>query len=280
MLPANLLAEGATADYLNTGSWSKKAIEEARRYGNVHVAASSEGESFARVPGAAEITWSEAPVYAHFTSNNTIFGTQWQREPEPPASAFLACDASSDAFSRPLEIDRYGVFYAGAQKNLGPSGTTLVVIRRDLLGKTVRDLPTMLRYETHAKNESRYNTPPTFGIYLMGRVFRWILASGGLAEIGRANQRKAAVLYDVIDAEAFYTGTADRQSRSTMNVTFRTPDEELDATFVAEATRAGFSGLKGHRSVGGMRASIYNAFPRAGCEALASFMKEFARTHG
>jgi phosphoserine aminotransferase len=280
MLPANFLPKDGTADYLDTGSWSSKAIKEARYYGNVHVACSSEDAGYSCIPEARQTRFSEAPVYAHFTSNNTIFGTQFRSEPELPAGAWLACDASSDVFSRPLDVSRYGLLYAGAQKNLGPAGVTLVLIRAELLERTVRQLPTMLRYATHAEGASLYNTPPSFGIYVMGLVFKWILAQGGLAEIGRRNEDKARLLYDVIDAGDFFRGTARPDSRSLMNVTFRTPSEELDARFLAESEATGFSGLKGHRSVGGMRASIYNAFPPAGCEALAQFMKDFASKNG
>jgi len=280
MLPANLLAEGATADYLVTGAWSEKAVAEAKRYGRVHEAASSAATNHDRIPRASELRWSEAPAYAHFTSNNTIFGTQWASEPTPPAGVWLACDASSDALSRPLDVTRYGVLYAGAQKNIGPAGVTLVVIRRDLASLSVRELPTMLRYGTHAKERSLYNTPPSFGIYLMGRVFRWIERLGGLAGMEKRNREKAQVLYDVLAELDFYEAHAGEGSRSLMNVTFRTPSKELDARFAKEAEAAGMSGLKGHRSVGGMRASIYNAFPKAGCEALASFMRDFAAKNG
>ena len=280
MLPANLLPEGGTADYVNTGSWSKKAIKEAKLYGNVHVAGSSEDENFSYIPDLASLSCSDSPTYLHFTSNNTIFGTQFPSEPTPPAGAFLACDGSSDAFSRPIDLTRYGVYYAGAQKNLGPSGVTLVVIRRDLLERKERELPTMLRYATHAEQGSRYNTPPTFGIYLMGRVFRWIQDQGGLELLGKQNEEKAALLYDVLDESAFYEAAAKAGTRSLMNVTFRTPSPELDAQFVKESEAAGLSGLKGHRSVGGMRASIYNAFPRQGCQVLAEFMKDFAQRNG
>jgi phosphoserine aminotransferase len=281
MLPANYLADGATADYLETGAWSEKAIEEARRYGRVHVACSSRDANFSYVPSARETRYSERPAYVHFTSNNTIFGTQFASEPTPPAGAWLACDASSDLFSRPLDVARYGLVYGGTQKNLGAAGTTLVIVREDLLGKSVRELPTMLRYATHAKDDSRYNTPPTFLIYLSGRVFRWLLGQGGLEAIAVRNREKAKVLYDAIDGSGgFYRGTARPDSRSLMNVTFRLPDEKLEAEIIAEATKNGLDGLKGHRSVGGLRASIYNAFPKAGCEALASLMRDFARRRG
>jgi phosphoserine aminotransferase len=280
MLPANLLPEGGTADDLVTGAWSEKAVAEAKRYGHVHEAASTADRNHDHIPTAGEIHWSERPVYAHFTSNNTIFGTQWTTEPAPPAGAWLACDASSDVFSRPIDVTRYGVLYAGAQKNIGPAGVTLVVIRRDLAEKAVRDLPTMQRYATHAKEGSLYNTPPSFGIYLMGRVFLWIERLGGLAAMEQRNREKAQVLYDALSELDFYRPHAGEGSRSLMNVTFTTPSKELDARFVEEATAAGLSGLKGHRSVGGVRASIYNAFPKAGCEALASFMRDFARKNG
>jgi phosphoserine aminotransferase len=280
MLPANLLPEGGTADYVVTGAWSEKAVAEAKRYGRVHEAASSAATNHDRIPRASEIRWSERPIYAHFTSNNTIFGTQWTTEPTPPPDVWLACDASSDIFSRPIDLTRYGVVYAGAQKNIGPAGVTLVIARRDLLERAVRELPTMLRYATHLKDGSLYNTPPSFGIYVMGRVFQWIQRQGGLAGMEAKNREKAGVLYDALGATSFYRGHAGEGSRSLMNVTFRTPSPELDAKFVKEAEAAGFSGLKGHRSVGGMRASIYNAFPKAGCVALADFMRDFAKRSG
>ena len=280
MLPANLLPDGATADYLVTGAWSEKAVAEAKRYGRVHEAATTAATNHDRIPKASEIRWSERPVYAHFTSNNTIFGTQWASEPTPPAGVWLACDASSDVFSRPIDVTRYGFLYAGAQKNIGPAGVTLLIARRDLVERSVRDLPTMLRYATHQKEGSLYNTPPTFGIYLMGRVFQWIQRQGGLVGMERKNREKAQAIYDALAATDFYDAHAGEGSRSLMNVTFRTPSKELDAKFVKEAEAAGFSGLKGHRSVGGMRASIYNAFPKAGCDALASFMKDFAAKNG
>ena len=280
MLPANLLPADRSADYLVTGSWGKKAVKEAKLYGGVHVAASTEEDGFDHIPEASAIRYGDAPVYVHFTSNNTIFGTEWPREPEVPEGAFLACDASSDVFSRPLDAARYGVLYAGAQKNLGPAGVTLVVIRRELLERRARELPSMLRYDVHADNDSCYNTPNTFGIYLMGRVAAWIEAQGGLEAMARRNEEKAAIVYDAIDADDFYSGTVRPDSRSRMSVTFRTPSPELDARFVEEATAAGLDGLKGHRSVGGMRASLYNAFPKEGCEALARFMKDFAAKNG
>lgn len=280
MLPANFLPEGGTADYLVTGSWSKKAVKEAAFYGRAHTAASSEDTSFDRIPRAEATRHSERPAYVHFTSNNTIYGTQWRGTPEVPEGAFLACDASSDVFSRPLDVERYGLVYAGAQKNLGPSGVTLVLLRRSLLERTVRELPTMQRYATFVESGSLFNTPPVFAIYVMGRVFKWLLAQGGLEAMAERNARKAALLYEAIDASDFWEGTAERESRSHMNVTFRSPRPELDQQFLKEAEAEGLSGLKGHRSVGGMRASLYNAFPERGCKALARFMKDFAAKRG
>jgi len=276
-VPANFLPAGATADYVNTGSWSKKAIKEAKLYGSVHVAGSSEESNFDRVP--TDLTFSDSPAYVHFTSNNTIFGTQFQSEPACPEGSFLVCDASSDIFSRPIDVSRYGLIYAGAQKNLGPSGVTLVIIRKDLAQRCERELPAMAMYRTHADNGSRYNTPPVFGVYLMGLVFEWILENGGLGALADRNAAKASLLYEVLDA-GFYKPHARADSRSLMNVTFNCPSEELNTAFLKEAAGHGFSGLKGHRSVGGIRASIYNAFPHAGCEALADFMRDFARRNG
>jgi len=280
MLPANFLPSDGTADYLITGSWSKKAMKEARHCGGVHVACSSEDTNFSYIPEEGQTRYSEAPAYVHFTSNNTIFGTEFRREPTPPRGAWLACDASSDIFSRPIQVEKYGLIYAGAQKNLGPSGVTLVIVRRDLLERRVRELPAMLDYGVHAENGSLYNTPPVFCVYVLARVVRWLREQGGLAEMARRNAEKAGLIYDALEQTAFYSPTAAASSRSLMNVTFRTPSPELDAKFVAEAEKHGLAGLKGHRSVGGMRASIYNAFPRAGCEVLVQFMKDFAARQG
>jgi phosphoserine aminotransferase len=279
MVPMNLLAPGATADYIITGAWSQKALKEAQRVGTIHVAGSTEGEQFARVPRQDELTLTPGAAYVHFTSNNTIFGTQWATEPEA-GGAPLVADTSSDMFSRPIDVSKYGLIYAGAQKNLGPSGVTLVIIREDLLARSQKSMHTMLSYATHAGNQSMYNTPPCFGIYLMGLVMQWALAQGGLEGLGRVNARKAATLYTEIDRTGFYQGTAHKDSRSQMNVTFRLPNEELEALFVKESTAAGLDGLKGHRSVGGIRASIYNAFPEEGVEALVQFMQEFERRNG
>ncbi len=277
MSAMNWLSPETTADYLITGSWSKKALAEAKRFGQTHVVCSSEEQNFSSIP--TELCFSDSPKYVHFTSNNTIFGTQWSSEPETPPGVPVLCDASSDIFSRPIDVTKYGMIYAGAQKNLGPAGVTLVIIHDDLVQSGDQDLPTMLQYRTHAEKNSCYNTPPTLGIYLMGRVFRWLIGLGGLESIAKRNQAKAAKLYDYLDQSQLFQPTAEPQSRSLMNVTFITGQAELDQQFVREATQAGFHGLKGHRSVGGMRASIYNAFPPEGVDALIDFMRDFESRH-
>jgi phosphoserine aminotransferase len=279
MVPMNLLTSGRTADYIVTGGWAQKALKEAQRLGSVNVAASTESENFARIPRQEEIELTPDAAYVHFTTNNTLFGTQWRSEPVV-GNVPLVADTSSDMFSRPIDIARYGLIYAGAQKNLGPSGVTLVVVREDLLSRSSKSLPTMLNYAVHAENGSMYNTPPCFGIYLMGLVAKWALAEGGLPALAARNERKAAMLYAEIDRTGFYRGTAQKDSRSLMNVCFRLPTEDLEKAFVKEATAAGFDGLKGHRSVGGMRASIYNAFPEEGVTSLVDFMKEFEKKAG
>jgi phosphoserine aminotransferase len=279
MVPMNLLRPGSSADYIITGAWSQKALKEAQRVGPAHVAGSTETESFTRVPRQDELKLDPNASYVHYTSNNTIFGTQWKTEPQA-GNVPLVCDASSDIFSRPIDVSRYGLIYAGAQKNLGPSGATLVIIHADLLERSAKSLPTMLSYAVHVENGSMYNTPPCFGIYLMGLVAKWALAEGGLEAIAARNERKAGKLYAEIDRTGYYRGTAQKDSRSRMNVTFRLPNEELEKKFVKETTAAGFDGLKGHRSVGGMRASIYNAFPEEGIDQLVDFMREFERRNG
>ena len=279
MVPMNLLAQGSTADYIITGGWAQKALKEAQRVGKVNVAATTESENFSRLPSQAELKLTPDAAYVHFTTNNTLFGTEWKHEPAV-GDVPLVADTSSDMFSRPIDVSKYGLIYAGAQKNLGPSGVTLVVIREDLLGRSTKSLPTMLNYAVHVENGSMYNTPNTFGIYLMGLVLKWAIAQGGLTEIAKRNERKAGKLYAEIDRSGFYRGTAEKASRSLMNVTFRLPSEELENAFVKESTAAGLDGLKGHRSVGGMRASIYNAFPEEGVDALVEFMREFERKRG
>ncbi|HET7111480.1 MAG TPA: 3-phosphoserine/phosphohydroxythreonine transaminase [Gemmatimonadales bacterium] len=277
MVPMNFLPKGGTADYLVTGVWAEKAVKEAQMLGTVHEAASSADRQHCYIPGASAIRYSDKPAYVHFTSNNTIYGTQWKGEPAPPAGVPLICDASSDIYSRPVDVSRYGMIYAGAQKNLGPSGVVLVIIRKDLVDAGSSELPTMLQYRTAAKAKSLYNTPPTFGIYVMGEVFKWIKDGGGLKAMAEHNSAKAALLYDFLDNSSFYHGTADKDSRSLMNVCFRSPSAELDTAFLEGAGKRKLSGLKGHRSVGGMRASIYNAMPRAGVEALVTYMKDFEK---
>jgi phosphoserine aminotransferase len=279
MVPMNLLTPGSTADYIITGGWAQKAFKEAQRVGTIHVAASTESDHFARLPRQDELQLTPDAAYVHYTSNNTLFGTQWKQEPAV-GDAPLVADTSSDMFSRPIDIAKYGLIYAGAQKNLGPSGVTLVIIREDLLARSSKALPAMLNYAVHVENGSMYNTPNTFGIYLMGLVLKWAISEGGLTAIAQRNERKAAKLYAEIDRSGFYRGTAVKEARSLMNVTFRLPSEDLEQAFVKESTRAGLDGLKGHRSVGGMRASIYNAFPEEGVEALVAFMREFERKHG
>lgn len=276
-IPMNFLTKDRTADYLVTGAWSEKALEEAVRFGGTHVACSSQDKNYSYIP--RECSFSLNPVYAHYTSNNTIFGTQWPGLPPVPANIDLICDASSDIFSRPIDVPRHAMIYAGAQKNLGPSGVTLVILRDDLVERGAKDLPTMLQYRTHAKNESMYNTPPTFAIYLVRLVLKWIKANGGLAGVGEINRRKAGKLYAYLDQSRLFKPTAAADSRSQMNVTFVTGDADLDAKFCSAATKSGFDGLKGHRSVGGMRASIYNAFPEAGVDALIELLKKFEAEH-
>ncbi len=279
MVPLNLLTAGATADYIVSGAWAQKAVKEAQRVGTVHVAASTESENFSRVPRQDELQLTPNAAYVHFTTNNTLFGTESTGEPVV-GDVPLVADTSSDMFSRPIDVAKYGLIYAGAQKNLGPSGVTLVIIREDLLARSTKALHTMMNYAVHAENGSMYNTPPCFGIYLMGLVMKWALAQGGLPAMGATNDRKATALYTEIDRSGFYRGTAEKGSRSRMNITFRLPSEDLESAFVKAATAAGLDGLKGHRSVGGMRASIYNAFPEAGVTALVEFMREFERTNG
>jgi phosphoserine aminotransferase len=279
MVPMNLLTEGRTADYLMTGTWADKAAGEARKVGAVHETGSTAADGFSRIPTDAECELTPAAAYVHMTSNNTIEGTEWHRLPAV-GDVPLVCDASSDIFSGPIDIAKYGLIYAGAQKNLGPSGVTLVIVRDDLLARSPRTLPTMLNYAIQAENRSLYNTPPAFGIYVLGLVVQWLLELGGLPAIDALNERKAGRLYAELDRTGFWRPTAQADSRSLMNVTFRLASEDLEKAFVKESTAAGFDGLKGHRSVGGMRASIYNAFPAEGIDRLVEFMREFERVNG
>lgn len=279
MVPMNLLGAGQTADYIDTGTWADKAAKEAKRVGAVNVTGSTKADNYNRIPAASEWKLTTGAAYVHITTNNTIEGTEWKALPDT-GEAPLVADASSNIFSRPMDFKRFGLIYAGAQKNLGPSGVTLVIIREDLLGRSPGTLPTMLNYKTQAENNSLYNTPPTFGVYILGLTMKWLKSLGGLTGIAAINQRKAQKLYAEIDRTGFYRGTAQKESRSLMNVTFRLPSEELEKMFDKQATASGLDGLKGHRSVGGMRASIYNAFPEAGVDALIDFMREFERTKG
>ncbi len=285
MVPLNLMPPKNKADYIITGSWSKKAMKEAKRVGTVNVAATTEeGEGdkkyFKRIPKQSELKLDPDAAYVHFTSNNTIFGTEWSTEPEV-GNVPLVCDASSDILSKPIDVRKYGLIYAGAQKNMGPSGVTLVIIRKDLLERSQDSLHTMLNYKIHAENDSLYNTPNTFGIYIIKLVTKWLLGLGGLEEMYKINKKKAQLLYECIDQSGgFYKGHAEKDSRSLMNVTFNLATEELEKKLIDEASKAGFSGLKGHRSVGGLRASIYNAFPLKGVEALVDFMKDFQKRNG
>ncbi len=279
MVPMNLLLPGATADYIVTGDWGKKALKEAKKVGATTVAASTESGNFKRIPAQEEIRLTPGAAYVHMTSNNTIHGTEWPYVPNV-GDAPLVCDTSSDMYSRPIDVSKYGLIYSGAQKNLGPSGVTVVIVREDLLARSTDALPTMLNYRVQAENGSLYNTPPVFGIYILRLVLKWLVALGGLAEIEKINRRKAAALYAELDRTPFWSPHADKDCRSLMNVTFKLPTEELDRLFVKESTAAGFDGLKGHRSVGGLRASIYNAFPEQGIHDLVAFMRDFERRHG
>ena len=281
MVPANLRAAGASADYVLSGHWSKAALQEADKTGRARVAASAEASGFDRVPTQAELDLDPTAAYLHFTSNNTIYGTQWPEPPEPPAGIPLVCDASSDVLSRPIKASRLGLLYAGAQKNLGPAGVTLVVVRRDLLERVPGGLPALLDYRLLAESRSLHNTPPTFAVYVVGLVLEWLREQGGLVAMAELNEAKAARLYAAIDgSDGFYRGHARTGSRSRMNVTFRLLDATIEKTFLQEAQAQGFDGLKGHRSTGGVRASIYNACPIEAVAALAAFMDDFRRRRG
>lgn len=282
MVPLNLMPPKNKADYISTGSWSKKAIKEAKRVGTVNVAATTEeGEGdnkfFKRIPKQSELKLDPEAAYVHFTSNNTIYGTQWMSEPEV-GNVPLVCDASSDILHKPIDVSKYGLIYAGAQKNIGPSGVVLVIIRKDLLERSQDNLHTMLNYKIQAENDSLYNTPNTFGIYIIKLVTKHLLSLGGLEKMYEINKNKAKILYDAIDnSGGYYKGHAANDSRSLMNITFNLATPELEKKLIDEATKAGFSGLKGHRSVGGLRASIYNAFPTKGVEDLVTFMNDFQK---
>lgn len=279
MVPMNFLPKEGSADYIITGNWGKKALKEAKRSGNINVAATMADGGFTRVPGNDELKLDPKAAYVHITTNETIEGVEWKKEPEV-GEVPLVADASSDILSHPIPIDKYALIYAGAQKNMGPSGVTLVILCDDLLKRIPDGLDTMLDYRTHVENKSLYNTPNTWGIYIISLVCQWLKDKGGLTGMQRENETKAQLIYDAIDSTEFYRGHADPDSRSIMNVTFRLPSDELEKKFTSEATAQGLDGLKGHRSVGGIRASIYNAFPLAGVKALVAFMKEFEKKNG
>lgn len=280
MVPMNFLTEGKTADYIITGSFANKAYKEAVKIGNVNVAGTTKDDNFTRIVRADEIKLSEKPAYVHITSNNTIFGTQWKEFPDFGDTPLVA-DMSSDILSKKFDVSKFALIYAGAQKNLGPAGVAVVIIREDMIEKSNQNLPTMLRYDTYAKNNSLYNTPPSFTVYMIKLVLEWVKNNGGLPAMEKHNETKAALIYDAIDtSNGFYKGHAQKDSRSLMNITFRLPNEDLEKEFVAEAAKQGLAGLKGHREVGGIRASVYNAMPQEGCKKLAEFMKAFQAQKG
>jgi phosphoserine aminotransferase len=278
MVPMNLLGEGQVADYTNSGSWGSKAIKEAKILGKVNVIADTSKDMPTRVPDPASLRLSPGAAYVHITSNETISGAQWKTFPQTEAP--LVADMSSDILSRPFDAKRFGLIYAGAQKNLGPAGVTVVAIRKDLAERASEKVPIIFRYKTHLEENSLYNTPPCFAVYIVALVTRWVMAKGGLEGMGRVNAEKAARIYAAIDRSGFYRGTAARECRSDMNITFRLPTEDLEQAFVKEASGLGLKGLKGHRSVGGIRASVYNAFPAEGVDALVTFMKDFEKKNG
>lgn len=277
MIPLNFLSEGKVGAYVDTGAWAGKALKEAKIAGEAAVVASSKEDNYMSVPQAADIVVPDNAAYVHITSNETIGGVQFKSFPQFDNVPLIA-DMSSDILSRPVDVSQFGMIYAGAQKNLGPSGVTVVIVREDLIAESPKNIATMLRYDTHAKANSLYNTPPSFSVYMVGLVLKWIKGKGGLAALEQFNLEKTKLIYDVIDeSNGFYTGCANKEDRSTMNITFRinNQDEELEKKFIKESEAAGFVGLKGHRDVGGLRASTYNAVPLESCAALAQFMKEF-----
>ncbi len=278
MVPMNLLGAGRWADYIVNGAWGEKAIKEAKKVGAVNTAHTT-GPDFKRTSKAEELKLTPGAAYVHMTSNETIQGVEYKSVFDT-GDVPLVCDTSSDMFSGPIDVTKFGLIYAGAQKNMGPAGVALVIIREDLIGKAPKTVPSMMDYAVMAKEPSLYNTPPCFGIYVVGLVMKWLVGLGGLPAIKAINERKAAKIYAEIDRTGFYRGHAEKDSRSMMNITFRLPSEELEDRFAKEAKAVGLDGLKGHRSVGGMRASIYNAFPEDGVDALVSFMQEFEKKNG
>ncbi len=282
MVPLNLYIKGQPVDVVNTGVWSKKAIQELEKLAVHKIAASSEAENFSHIPAAENISWDKNASYAYIVSNNTVCGTQWREFPDT-GSVPLVADMSSDILSRKIDVSKFGLLFAGAQKNLGPSGVAVVVIRKDLAERSSKNLPTMMRYSTYIKNQSLYNTPPTFTIYMILKVLEWIESEGGVSVIEKRNEQKADLLYQAIDSNPFYYSPVNKKDRSLMNIVFRIRgdrSEELEARFAKDASEAGLSGLKGHRLVGGLRASIYNAQSLEAIKALADFMKDFERKNG
>jgi phosphoserine aminotransferase len=279
LVPMNLMGTAAVADYVDTGEWSRRSLKEARKYGQVHVAASSEDRHYTNVPPQSGWQLTPGAAYVHVCTNETIGGVEYHWTPDT-GSVPLVADMSSHILSRPLDVRRYGVIYAGAQKNVGPSGLTLVIVRRDLLDRALPITPSAFHWKEQAGNDSMLNTPPTYAIYIAGLVFQWLLDQGGLAAMEQKNIAKAALLYDYLDGTRFYSNPVRKEDRSRMNVPFKLHDDQLDAAFLKGAEQQGMVQLKGHRAVGGMRASIYNAMPMEGVRALVQYMKEFERTHG
>ncbi len=279
MIPLNIMPPTNKADYIITGAWSKKAAKEAKRVGEVNIAATSEEANFNFIPKQDALNLSSDASYLHFTSNNTIFGTEFKTEPEV-GDVPLVCDASSNILSKVIDVNKYGLIYAGAQKNMGPAGVALVIVKKSLLERSPESLHTYLNYNIHAPKGSMYNTPPTYSIYIMGLVYKWLLNNGGLEAMQKVNEEKAKMLYDAIDnSDGYYKGSAAIEDRSFMNVTFNLRSEELEKKFIAEAAEKDFIGLKGHRSVGGVRASIYNAFPTKGVADLVQLMEDFKKNN-
>jgi phosphoserine aminotransferase len=278
-VPLNLTPAGAVADYIVTGNWGEKAVQEAERYVRVNVAATSKASKFTTVPDPSTWQLSSSAAYLHYTPNETVFGVEFHKVPEV-SDAPLVADMSSTILSRPIDVSRFGVIYAGAQKNIGPAGLAIVIVREDLLGRARRETPGVIDYKTMAENDSMWNTPSTLSWYFAGLVFDWLKEQGGVEAMGKINERKAAKLYAAIDSSGYYKNPVDKAYRSWMNIPFTLPDPALDKTFLQEAKAAGLTNLKGHRVVGGMRASLYNAMPEAGVDALIAFMADFAKRNG
>jgi len=278
MIPMNLLGKGQTADYVNCGAWAKKAIKEAGTVGLVNIAGDTATDIPTRMPANDTLQLSDGAAYLHITSNETIGGNQYMNFPYSPAP--LVADMSSDILSRKIDVNDFGLIYAGAQKNLGPSGLAVVILRRELAERAPENVPSIFKYSTHIAANSMSNTPPCFGIYMLSLTTQWMIDQGGVEAMQAINERKAATLYDAIDGSDFFAGTAAPEYRSAMNITFRLANQDLEPRFIAEAAEQGMAGLKGHRSVGGIRASIYNAFPESGVEALVAFMQDFAEKNG